>query len=87
MRGIWNTSQPRPISSTPPTLGLVVAPLRALEDIEALALVSHAAAGAVDQRDDAIDIGIIGEMPDLLAASATKRATVAEQFTLVRMAM
>ena len=38
-----------------------VTPLRALQDVIALALVVHGAAGAVDERDDTVDIGIIVE--------------------------
>ena len=38
-----------------------IAPLRALENVEAFALGRHAAAGAVNERDDAVDIGIIVE--------------------------
>jgi hypothetical protein len=38
-----------------------IAPLRALEDVESLAFRGHATAGAVNQCDDAIDIGIVRE--------------------------
>ena len=38
-----------------------IAPLRAHERVEALALGGHAAAGAVHERDDAVDIRIVGE--------------------------
>ena len=38
-----------------------VAPLGALQDVVALALVVHGAAGAVHERDDAVDIGIVVE--------------------------
>jgi hypothetical protein len=38
-----------------------VAPLGALERLEAFALRGDAAAGAVDQRDDAVDLRIVGE--------------------------
>ena len=38
-----------------------VAPLRALQHLVALALAGHAAAGAVDEGDDAVDVGIVVE--------------------------
>ena len=38
-----------------------IAPLRALHHLEALAAVGHAAAGAVDEGHDAVDIGELGE--------------------------
>jgi len=36
-----------------------IAPLRSLQNVEALALAGHAAAGAVDQRDHSIDIRVV----------------------------
>ena len=71
---------------TPPMLGLAgVAPLGALQRLEALALAGHAAAGAVHERDDAVDVGIVVEHAGALDLAAMRRATVAEQFTEVRM--
>ena len=43
-----------------------VAPLRALQGLETLALGRHAAARAVHERDDAVDVGIVVEHPALL---------------------
>ena len=86
MRPIWNASQPSPTSSAPPRLGLDgIAPLGAAQDVEALALEVHAAAGAVHEGHDAVDSRIVVEDARAVDSSAMNLATVAEQFTLVRM--
>ena len=59
-----------------------IAPLRALQDLVALALAVHAAAGAVHERDDAVDVGVVVEHAGAARPrAAMKRATEAEQFT------
>ncbi len=77
MRPIWNTSQPRPTMSDAGEIGVGgIAPLGALQDVEALARRPHAAAGAVHERDDAVDVGIVGEDAgalDLLGHEARDR--------------
>ncbi len=61
-RSIWNTSQPRPDDERAGEVGVAgVAPLRALERLVALALGRQAAAGAVHEGDDAVDVGILLE--------------------------
>ena len=59
---------------------------RAAQDIRRLAVARHAAAGLVGERDHAVDIRIVVQR-DCSKCSAIIRATVAEQFTLVRMPM
>ncbi len=54
---IWFASQPRPTISTPAKLAMPrVAAERAAQHLHALALHVHAAAAAVRQRDDAVDV-------------------------------
>jgi hypothetical protein len=60
-------------------------PQRPPPQLETLAFAGHAAAARVRNGNDAIDILVSGEQPVFSAASAMRRATVAEQFTLVRM--
>ena len=56
----------------------------AAEKVGGFAVFGHAAAGAVGDGDDAIDIGVGAE--DLgVKWAAMRRATVAEQLTVVRM--
>ena len=65
-----------------------IAPLRAAQDVEALAIGRMAAAGAVHDRDDAVDCRDSRRArPERSTAAAAKRATEAEQFTRVRMPM
>ena len=64
-----------------------VAAERAPQELHALAVRVHAAAGAVRQRDHAVDVGKRGERARRGSASAMPRATVAEQFTVDRMPM
>ena len=80
---IWLASQPRPTISTPAKFGVRgVAGERAPQDLHALALRVHAAAGAVRERDDAVDVREAhAEARRAVKWSAMPRATVAEQFT------
>jgi hypothetical protein len=58
---------------------------RAEERVVALVRPRHAAAGAVDDGHDAVDVGVVASHGAFSAASAMKRATEPEQFTEVRM--
>ena len=89
---IWLVSQPRPTTSTEAKFGVPrVAAERAAQHLQRLAVAVGRAAGAVRQRDDAVDVR---EALERVAGwmsrrkwSAIARATVAEQFTEVRMPM
>ena len=64
-----------------------IARQRAAQDVHALAFGSHAAAGLVRERHHAVDVGIVAEAIRRESGRRSSRATVAEQFTLVRMPM
>ena len=64
-----------------------VAAERAAQDLQRLAGAVGRAAAAVRERDHAVDVGILGERLAGGSRVGDLRATVAEQFTEVRMPM
>ena len=89
MRATCITSQPRPTKTAAPTFGWVAWPQSTRWRLSKPGPEArHAAAGAVGEGDDAVDVRVVGEdAGGASPCSAARRMTVAEQFTVAQTAM